>query len=190
MVDIASLRWVLTVAFAVAAGFHLARSVRPGWGGDRLSEVLHLTMCLAMIVMVWPWGVRVPATVWLAVFIASTGWFAMRAVRSAGGRRAVPVFFATAAAAMVWMSASPAVAAPRHDVAMAGMGHASGGGYAAWISAGLGGYLMLAAGWWVVRGMRLGGLSSPPVSRSVPSWPALCHGVMSAGMAVALLAMA
>jgi hypothetical protein len=189
MVGLASLRWILTVAFAAAGVFHLVRCVRPQAAGVRTSEILHLVMCVAMIAMVWPRGASVPAVVWIAVFTVSTGWFVTRAA-NASGRRMVPAFFATAAATMVWMGASmPAQAAPHHDMAMARPSGSAG--YAAWISAGLGGYLVLAAGWWVIRGMRLRALPSTTAAATRPlNWAALCHGLMSAAMGLALLAMA
>jgi Domain of unknown function (DUF5134) len=198
MIGLGSLRWLLTVVFAAAAAFHLVRCVRPSsWPArvaeHRFSEVLHLVMGASMIVMMWPWGAVVPATVWVAVFTMSAGWFIAGAVGSAG-RRLVPSFFASAMGAMVWMGASmPAQASTVHSHAgMAGMtmgggaGHGSPG-YTAWISVVLGGYLMLAAFWWLGKGLRVGGLSTVPRPLG---WAALCHGVMSAGMALALLAMA
>lgn len=195
MIGIASLQWALTAAFSVAALFHLVGWVRPAGAGRppvdgrRTTELLHLVMCVAMIAMVWPWGSRVPASIWIGTFAISAGWFVARAVRTPGRRR-VPAFFATAAAAMIWMGAAPAHASPggghQHGMAMAGAGHVAGGS-AAWISAGVGGYLMLAALWWAIRGMRLGVLEGGAAAPL--NWAALCHGVMSAGMAVALLAM-
>jgi hypothetical protein len=198
MLGIASLQWVLTAAFSAAALFHLVRCARPVGAGrppadrHRTSEALHLVMCVAMIAMLWPWGARVPAAAWIGTFTVSAGWFVTRTVRSAG-RRWVPAFFATSAAAMIWMGAAPAHASPgggqHHGMAMADGSHVSGG-YAAWISAGIGGYLMLAALWWVIRGMRLSSLPAAPAQPTPPpNWAALCHGMMSAGMAVALLAM-
>ncbi|WP_436532021.1 DUF5134 domain-containing protein [Actinoplanes sp. HUAS TT8] len=173
MIGIASLQWLLTAAFAVAATFHLIRCVRPK-AHDPLSELLHLIMSGSMIAMLWPWGARVPKLVWVTVFTVAACWFVARATRTTGRRR-TSVFFATAAAAMIWMTAAPAAA---HHHGHSPLGHA------AVISAGLGGYLMLAAIWWVLSGMRLATPLRPV------HWPALCHGLMSAGMAVALLAMA
>jgi hypothetical protein len=55
----------------------------------------------------------------------------------------------------------------------------------------LGGYLAVAALWWFGRGLRLGGLATTPApGPRPPSWSALCHGLMSAGMGLALLAIA
>jgi hypothetical protein len=189
MIGLVSLRWVLTAAFAGAAVFHLAGCVRSAHAGRprgvrrRTSEVLHLLMGVSMIAMVWPWGEVVPRLLWLALFAAATAWFGARALWSPGGRL-VPVFFATAMAAMVWMTVSmPAAGSQSHH-------HHGGVGYAGWVSGVIGGYLVLAAGWWIVRGMRLGGLSTADAAPRAPHWPAVCHGVMSVGMGLTLLAMA
>ncbi|MFE9692744.1 DUF5134 domain-containing protein [Micromonospora sp. NPDC005806] len=199
MIGNGPLRWLLTVAFGGAAVFHLLRCLRPpaAWlspvAEHRLSEMLHLVMGLSMIAMIWPWGAAVPAAAWIAVFMMSTGWFVVRAVRKRR-HRAVPMFFATTTGTMVWMCASipgHASAGGHGGMDMAGMGHAPVG-CAGWVGALLGGYLVLAAFWRVGRGMRIGGLSAATTDAvACPlDWSALCHGVMSAGMGIALLAMA
>lgn len=199
MIGIGPLRWLLTVAFGGAAIFHLLRCLRPpaAWlspvAEHRLSGMLHLVMGLSMIAMIWPWGAAVPATAWIVVFMMSTGWFVARAVWTSR-RPAVPVFFATATGTMVWMGASirgHAPAAGHGAMDMAEMGHAPVG-CAGWVNALLGGYLVLAAFWWVGRGMRIGALSAATTDTvaSPLDWSALCHGLMSAGMGIALLAMA
>ncbi|MFC0507636.1 DUF5134 domain-containing protein [Micromonospora costi] len=197
MIGIAPLRWLLTVAFGGAAVFHLLRCLRPpaAWlspvAGHRLSEMLHLVMGLSMIAMIWPWGAAVPAAAWIVVLLMSTGWFVARAVRTSR-HRAVPVFIATATGTMAWMGAwIPGHASTSGGgMDMAGMGHAPVG-CAGWVAALLGGYLVLAAFWWVGRAMRIGGLSAATTDEpACPlDWSALCHGVMSAGMGIALLAM-
>jgi hypothetical protein len=191
-----SLRWALTVALALASAYHLTRVPRVA-GAARVAEVLHLTMGVAMIAMLWPWGSAVPASAWVAVFTASTGWFLFRALRSTG-RRVVSGLFAGSMATMVWMGATmPAMASagahgPSMETDMAGMtmgsGHLTTAGT---ISGLLGGYLVLVAGWWFVRGLRLRGLATAAVPGPRPvSRPAICHGLMSAAMGLALLAMA
>lgn len=199
MIVIDSLRWLLTVAFGGTAVFHLLRCLRPPAARPcpvaehRLSEMLHLVMGLSMIAMIWPWAVAIPAAAWTVVFMMSTGWFVARAVWTSR-RRAVPAFFATATGAMVWMGASipgHASTGGHGGMDMAGTGHAPVG-CAGWVSALLGGYLVLAAFWWVGRGMRIGGPSTATTDAMAwpLDWSALCHGVMSAGMGIALLAMA
>jgi uncharacterized protein DUF5134 len=187
-----SLRWVLTAALVLASAYHLTRVPRV-LGAERVSETLHLTMGVSMVAMLWPWGSAVPAPLWVAVFTASTGWFAARALRSAGRRLALSLF-AGSMAAMAWMGATmPAMAASSMsmsmgDMPMEGPGRLTTGGV---ISGLLGGYLMVAAGWWFVRGLRLGGLATTPAPGPRPlSWSAICHGLMSAAMGLALLAMA
>jgi uncharacterized protein DUF5134 len=183
-----SLRWVLTVAFVVASAYHLARVPRTA-GADRVSEAAHLTMGVAMVAMIWPWGGVVPPAAWVGVFTASTGWFVVRALRSAG-RRGVLGLFASSMAACAWMGATtPAQASPAHGMPMPVEGaHLTTAGL---VSGLLGGYLVVAALWWFARGLRLGGLATTPApGPRPPSWSALCHGLMSAGMGLALLAMA
>lgn len=197
MIGLEPLRWLLTVAFGGASVFHLVRCLRPARccppaGEHRISEALHLVMGVSMVMMIWPWGDRFPAAVWMTVFMGSTGWFVARAVRSTG-RRLVLGFFASVTAAMVWMGASmPAQAGPRHDgAAMPGMTMAGGSpGVTGWISGILGGYLVLAAFWWVLRGMRISGLATAGAAPQSLGWTSLCHGVMSAGMGLALLTLA
>lgn len=185
------LRWVLTAAFVLASAYHVTRFPR-SLGAHRLSEAVHLTMGVSMVAMIWPWGRVVPPAAWVAVFTASTGWFLFRALRSAG-RRLVLGLFATSMAACAWMGASmPAQAsgAPGEAMAMDGMamdaGHLTTAGV---ISGLLGGFLVVAAAWWFRRGLRLGSLATTPDPRPF-NWSALCHGLMSAAMGLALLTMA
>ncbi|GAA2625650.1 DUF5134 domain-containing protein [Paractinoplanes durhamensis] len=176
MIGLESLRWILTLAFGGAAAFHLVRWLRRA--EPRHEDALHLLMGLSMIVMIWPWGDAVPESAWITMFTLSAGWFLARAVASA--RRMVPLFFASAMSAMVWMSAAAPTGGHAHL-------HPMGRN---WVSAGLGGYLVAASVWWLVRGMRLGRLSPTGADLRPVDWPALCHGTMSAGMGLALLAMA
>jgi hypothetical protein len=125
----------------------------------------------------------------VVVFAGSTGWFAAQASRESR-RRIVPVYFASAAAAMVWMS-SAMPAAPAMD--MPGMDHPSGG-RAGWAAAAIGGYLVAAGLFWLLSGLRLGALRpAPPPPQpghaSACHWPALCHGVMGVSMGLTMLTM-
>jgi hypothetical protein len=199
MIGLASLRWVLTAAFGAASAFHLLRVLRPVLlsepvGENRVSEALHLFMGVSMVAMIWPWGDSIPALIWVAVFTAGTGWFVLRALRSAGSRFMLGMF-ASSMAAMAWMGASmpaQASAGHRYHLAMGGMSMSSGRlGVSALISGALGGYLVVTAFWWLLRGLRLGTLATAPdPGERPPSWSAICHGLMSAAMGLALLAMA
>ena len=182
MIGLESLRWALTCVFAVATLFHLVRVLRPA-GAGVVDEVLHLFLGGAMIAMIWPWGSGVPAGVWVTGFTLSTGWFVSRAIVATGSRLA-PIYFASAAASMLWMAAT--TSAEKSDMpGMVGHEHAPAG-YPAWISAALGAYLVAAALGWAVEGMRLRPAAVVPQS---PRWPEVCHATMSAGMGLALLAM-
>src|ERR1700761_1187276 len=144
-----SLRWLLTLALAGATAFHLGRVPRRGVAHHhRIAESLHAVMGVAMVAMLWPFGRVVPAAAWLVVFAGSAGWFAAQASR-ATRRRLVPAYFATAAAAMIWMiEAMPAAPA----MAMPGMSHAAPGG-SAWAGAAIGCYLVAAGLAWTLSGL-------------------------------------
>ena len=185
MIGLESLRWALTCALAVATMFHLVRVLRPA-GAGFVDEVLHLFMGGSMIAMIWPWGSGVPAGVWVTGFTLSTGWFVSRAVVATGSRLA-PIYFASATAAMLWMTATTSTEKSEMS-GMGGVPHAhAAAGYPAWISAVLGAYLVAAALWWTARGMHLRPAAMAPQS---PRWPEVCHATMSAAMGLALLAMA
>jgi hypothetical protein len=197
-----TLRWLLTVALAGATVFHLGRAVRPRLRHEhRIAESLHAAMGLAMVAMLWPFGRAVPVSAWLVVFAGSAGWFAAQASR-AGKGRIVPIYFASAAAAMVWMSgtmpaagpsAMPGTSAMAADMAMPGMAHPAGG-RTLWAAAAIGGYLVAAGLCWLLGGLRLGALrpaAAPQdtAARCATHWPALCHGVMGLSMGLAVLTM-
>jgi hypothetical protein len=172
MIGLESLRWLLTLAFAGATGFHLVRWL---WRAEPWHEdAVHLVMGLSMILMIWPWGDIVPESAWITVFTLSASWFLARALDS---RRLVPLFFATTMGAMVWMTASaPPIGMHVHHMRRD------------WVSGVLGAYLVGASVWWMVRGMRLSPVAA--ADARPPDWSALCHGTMSAAMGLALLAMA
>ncbi|HEY0532327.1 MAG TPA: DUF5134 domain-containing protein [Actinoplanes sp.] len=181
------LQWLLTLALAGGAVFHLGRAARPRLTHEhRIAESLHAVMGLAMVAMLWPFGRVVPGSAWLVVFAGSAGWFAAQASR-AGRQWVVPVYFASTAAAMVWMS-SAVPATPAMD--MPGMTHAPNGP-AVWAAAAIGGYLVAGGLCWLLSGLRLGALRTgpPETARCETQWPALCHGVMGVSMGLAMLTM-
>jgi hypothetical protein len=177
-----SLRWLLTLALAGGTMFHLVRALRPRLAHEhRIAESLHAVMGVAMVAMLWPFGRVVPVSAWLVVFAGSTGWFAGQASR-AGRRWVVPVYFTSAAAAMVWMS-SAMPAAPAMD--MPGMETSR----AVWVAGPIGGYLVAAGLCWLLSGLRLDTLRAAPAeaARCGTHWAALCHGVMSVSMGLTML---
>jgi hypothetical protein len=87
---------------------------------------------------------------------------------------------------MLWMAATTSTEKSEMP-GMGGMGRENAAaGYPAWISAALGAYLVAAALWWTVRGMRLRPAAAAPQALC---WPEVCHATMSAAMGLALLAM-
>ncbi|MFF0823808.1 DUF5134 domain-containing protein [Micromonospora haikouensis] len=195
-----ALRWPMTLALAVVAPYFASRLLRPAAGGGparparhRGCDAAHLLMAVAMTAMVWT--VAVPGAMWVAVFAPAALWFVVLAARSPGrlphGSRAVTWYFAVSMAAMAWM------AWPNGHPG--GEGHHGGPAGPPWwpsvVSLALGGYLLLTAGWWAGRGLRLtprwpdqaGAVASPagPTVRV----EGLCHATMGAVMGLMLLAM-
>jgi hypothetical protein len=75
-------RWILSAAFAVAAGYYLGHVVRrwrprPGWWST-LGDGLHALMGIAMIVMLW--NSVVPIIAYVMVFTAAMLWFVAEAL--------------------------------------------------------------------------------------------------------------
>lgn len=82
--------------FAIAAG-------RGTW--TRIVEpLLHLIMSVAMVVMVWPWGMTLPTTGPMVFFLLAAAWFAGAGLTGAG-HRVVNAYHAVMMLAMAWMYA-------------------------------------------------------------------------------------
>lgn len=117
MIAESGLRWLLTVLFAALTAYGLWRVVRPtghaGHGGNvafasRMAHLLHALMALAMGVMVWPWGMGLPAAPQVVFFVLAAVWFPAAALVWGGsGRRRRAVWralpHALVMAAMAWM---------------------------------------------------------------------------------------
>lgn len=104
------LAWVTTAIcgpIAVVTGARLASSRGPA---DLMDRVLHLVMALGMLAMFWPVGTGNWTGICLTVFGAGTIWYAIRALRSSGGRAVRLSTHCLLMMAMVWMS----VAATSH----------------------------------------------------------------------------
>jgi Domain of unknown function (DUF5134) len=104
---------VFTTAFVITGLYSLIRfsalvsSAAPG--GDRMAELSHLLMSIAMIGMAWGWtgGPDTPGgVVQLAVFGLLSAWFLARVLRPDGHRRIGSVYHLLAMVAMVWMVAA------------------------------------------------------------------------------------
>ncbi|WP_269855523.1 DUF5134 domain-containing protein [Streptomyces sp. RPT161] len=86
MIAAHGLRWTLTLLFAAVTAYSAARTLRPGraHGGstvaERVTHSVHALMGLAMIAMVWPWGMRLPTTPQVVVFSLASAWFVASAL--------------------------------------------------------------------------------------------------------------
>ncbi|KHO19278.1 DUF5134 domain-containing protein [Mycolicibacterium setense] len=102
-----ALRWIVTVLFALSAAecaFALVGS--RGRPGAAVSQVLHLVMAIAMMVMAWPRGAELPTLPPLFFFLAAAGWFLAVALRSRTTYgRVVDGYHAAMMSAMAWMYA-------------------------------------------------------------------------------------
>ncbi len=130
---------VLLLLFAFCTAWSVYELTRPQDGKQRVSNVLHLVMSVVMLLMVSPmtWTALtavVPTMAWVAVFGASTAWFAWLALDARrSSDRSGTLHFAGHAAmfgAMTWHLAAMAVmhAAMTHDMGpmshdMGPMGH-------------------------------------------------------------------
>lgn len=128
MTDGSALRWVVTGLFglSVAMYAYLAVAQRDRWT-SRLTHLLHLTMSVAMVLMVWRVGLDLPAIGPTLFFLLAGVWFAGLAIRasSASGQRLKTCYYAAMMAAMAWMYALMSGAVPGlapHKMASAAAG--------------------------------------------------------------------
>ncbi len=177
MIPTPGLRWILTVLFSVIALFSLYRVSRPGTSSwTRLIHVLHALMGVAMLVMVWPWGMNVPAVPEAVVFGLATAWFLLLTALPAGASPVAPdgghprlhnALHATMTGAMTWMILAMPTGASAHGSAgsaggMPGMPGMATGGSAGAMSMSLHGtprtvagllcaFFVLTGLWWLAR---------------------------------------
>ncbi|CDO32944.1 DUF5134 domain-containing protein [Mycolicibacterium porcinum] len=202
-----ALRWVVTVLFALSAAecaYALVHS--RGRPAAAVSQVLHLTMAVAMVVMAWPRGAQLPTVGPMFFFLAAAVWFVVGVLRAAETRsRLVDGYHAAMMLAMAWMYAAmngnvlprgrATAAGGGHDMAaMHSAGHHGGGTAMAmepmsvqppWISAVNWlltiGFVIAAAIWlyhyFAARQRHLG--TSP-----FAQFGMLCRAMMAAGMAI------
>ena len=208
-----ALSWMLTAVFAVAGVYWVGRGVlswtRTGANGweEGSTDVAHVLMCLGMIAMLWPWGHLVPRWPQVAVFVVAAAWFLVRAFlpgRWAHSRgRGECAHHVVAMGAMAWMIAL--MMGARHDTAsMPGMAMPQNIAlplYAVVANRVLAVCFVLMTVWWLagavdlrrtpaVAGAGRGSNSASPIIEVVlsPKVNVACHGLMSAGMAIMLVA--
>ncbi|MFD4575391.1 DUF5134 domain-containing protein [Streptomyces sp. NPDC058417] len=133
MIAASGLRWILSLLFAVPAGYGLWMLARPGtaWA-ERLDHVVHAAMGGLMLAMAWPWGMDLPAGPQIVLFAVGAAWFVAAApLRAEGAGRGGAVVAAlphtVMAAAMAWMVWAMSAGDAMHGGAGAGGAHEMAG---------------------------------------------------------------
>ena len=109
MIDDLLVRWVVTVLFVLSAaewGFGVVTQRRVWTAIVRYG--LHFVMSVAMAVMVWPWGARLPTTGPTVFFLFAALWFAVATTfvsEKTVAKRAEYGYHALMMLAMAWMYA-------------------------------------------------------------------------------------
>jgi hypothetical protein len=169
--------WWLTALFGMTALFHTGRIVvsRGSHPVDFAADGLHVLMSVAMVAMVWPWGMRVPAIGYGAVFTAAAAWFGAVAMYRLGPAHAGhggvlgAWYHAAMMASMVWMALVMSVSAEPLAVVTAG-GRSAGGMAMAGMS---------------MPASSPGGAPAP--SGAMPGWAGWSCRALAVGFAVAAL---
>lgn len=88
MIDSVSVSWALTVIFATAGLLFVVGRAgrRSATVSERMSGGLHVAGSVAMIVMAWSWGARLPVWPQVVAFTVAASWFGARVVRVRLGR--------------------------------------------------------------------------------------------------------
>ncbi|MFI5894923.1 DUF5134 domain-containing protein [Actinoplanes sp. NPDC051513] len=174
-----------------------AGTASPATVVDRLSRVIHVVGCAAMILASWSWGSKLPVWPQEAAFTLAAGWFFVRAVHGpldrtqSHGSRWHDFHHAAMAGAVTWsiavmtdphtMGGHPASARPAPAVSPAD------GLTAAVLTV----YFVVAAWPWLSVALRAVRKSNHhELGKRRPAVEAASHGVMSIGMAAMFLAMA
>jgi Domain of unknown function (DUF5134) len=102
-----ALRWVVTVLFALsAAECTYAFAGSRGRPSAAVSQLLHMAMAVAMLVMAWPGGAALPTLGPMFFFLAAAMWFLAGLLRSGTSEnRLVDGYHAAMMLAMAWMYA-------------------------------------------------------------------------------------
>jgi hypothetical protein len=115
MIGETSLRWAVTLLFSVSLAMYayLVVAQCDRWPG-RLTHLLHLTMSVAMVLMVWRVGLDLPAIGPTLFFLVAGVWFVGVAVwaSSASHQRLKIWYYAAMMGAMAWMYALMSGAVP------------------------------------------------------------------------------
>jgi hypothetical protein len=113
LIDNTPLRWVLFTVFAATAVYYLIKAVTPAPVADRVSCGWHAVMSVAMVSMLWTWGMSTPPVLGILVFSAAALWFVFLALfgtptAGVGAHRIhrSAWYHVAMMASMVWMSVS------------------------------------------------------------------------------------
>jgi hypothetical protein len=105
MIDNTVLRLVLSGVFAVTTAYHLVRVVTATPVAERVSGGWHALTGVAMVAMLWSWGMSIPSDLGILVFGGAALWFLFRASADPLG---AGWYHAAMAASMTWMWGSMA----------------------------------------------------------------------------------
>ena len=167
MIDDLLVRWVVTVLFVLSAvewGFGVVTQRRVWTAIVRYG--LHFVMSVAMAVMVWPWGARLPTTGPTVFFLLAALWFVVATTfvsEKTVAKRAEYGYHALMMLAMAWMYAVMNMPAdvPMPDMNMSATDIPARGGSPGWITT------IIGSGsptWWSRRSS--GPTGSPPSDRT------------------------
>ncbi|HUO40036.1 MAG TPA: DUF5134 domain-containing protein [Mycobacterium sp.] len=108
MIQDLTLRWGVTVLLAlcvVAFSLAIAHGTHGRWVGQ-VGQALHVVMAVAMAVMAWPEGAKLPTTGPMVFFLSAAAWFAVLTVAPVGsGHRVTNAYHNLMMLAMSWMYA-------------------------------------------------------------------------------------
>lgn len=177
----APLAVVVTIIFAGAALFSIARLTKAHGPVTRANYVLHLLMSLAMMAMAWPGTMDLLLPAQALIFAAATLWFVARFVLLARrGRKRGPAFDLYHAAMMATMTLM-VLSMQGHGPDPSAMSHSDG------LDAGLaaaGGFFAVAVVMWaVVLVRRIRGVPASRLRTSLAG-DAAYELAMAAGMAI------
>jgi hypothetical protein len=108
MIGDPAVRWAVTALFGVSVVMYayVAVAQRDQWTGA-VNHLLHFTMSVAMVLMVWRVGLDLPATAPIFFFLLAGVWFLWAAVRASSvfRQRLKTCYYAAMMGAMAWMYA-------------------------------------------------------------------------------------
>lgn len=211
MIESSLLQWSLTALFAGTGCWNAYRLAAPGSGrAARIDALCHVLMSALMAAMLWPWGMEIPATPQIVVFLVASVWFLAGAITGLhgagesghGGSRVAHLHHTVMMAAMAWMVAvMPSLMASGSDGDGGGHHHALTSGVSALAPASDGpsagsviatvlGVLLIASCLpWLSSAFDQGRRPGLTTGARRCALDRGCHAAMTFGMGIAFLAM-